>query len=181
MPTIVLWRSLVKGNSKLRQWNTSITPLIQYYPGVIAGKSARQQASHRNDLDIQLRGACLKSQEEIEILCLNVNKILTYTGHVRNIGKKITPGRQWVWSTLQVPVEACHGVLVSCVVVMSPIVLLSFLDKNRNWFRRKSDQPTTLKLLQQLRDVPGLCVMYKAHKQRFIHLESLLLPRALQC
>lgn len=38
-PTIALWRSLVQRNRRLSQLNTSITPLIQYHPGVVAGMS----------------------------------------------------------------------------------------------------------------------------------------------
>lgn len=45
-------------------------------------------ALHRNSLDIQFGGSCLKFQKEIEILGLYINKNLTHTGHSGSLQKK---------------------------------------------------------------------------------------------
>ncbi|XP_069977721.1 uncharacterized protein [Penaeus vannamei] len=126
-------------------------------------------------------------------LGLNFNKNLTYTGHVRNIAKKLQINACVRRISHLLDASGCETLYKSqvrpimeyCPLVWSPCPpsYLNLLDKIQDrekrliQRRRTSEQPTALQPLQQRRDVSGKCVMYKVHEQQALHLTSLLLPR----
>lgn len=172
--------------------NTSITPLIQYHPGVVAvkalvhDKTQLMLISRRADFapkrpNIQPRDPASNLRKKLRYLVL----ISTKTSEtVRNTEKTA-----YVASLASMPVGTRHyksqvnPVLENSLLVWSPCPpsYLSLLEKIQDRAkrliqrRRTSTHPSTLQSLQQCRNVSGLCTRSISNTR---HPASLLLPRS---
>ncbi|XP_069987649.1 uncharacterized protein [Penaeus vannamei] len=138
---------------------------------------------------ILLDGRALPLQASISILGVEMNSALTFTGHVKNIGKPpgnliVSGGYHFLISRESPPYMQVKSA-PSLTWSSSPPSYLGLLDKIQQRAQRliclkaPPDQSSPLmQPLQQRRDVAGLCVIYKTHKQSAPHLTALRQPWA---
>ena len=125
-----------------------------------------------------------------------MNSALTFTGHVKTIAKKAA----WKLSCVRrvshlldsQGISTLYAAQVRPLMEYAPLTwsscppsYLGLLDKVQHRAQHlicqkaPPDQPSSLmQSLQQRRDVGGLCIIYKTHKQRAPHLTALRQPWA---
>ncbi|KAG0722187.1 hypothetical protein GWK47_044984 [Chionoecetes opilio] len=135
-------------------------------------------------------------QTSISILGVEVNSVLTFTDHIRTIARKAA----WKLSCVRrvshlldsQGITTLYAAQVRSLMEYAPLTwsscppsYLSLLDKvqarAQRLIRLKALQDQLLpplQPLQQRRDVAGLCVVYKTHKQHVPHLAALRQPWA---
>ena len=158
---------------------------------------SRQQRPHDAPSPaIVLNGKRLPLLPSVSILGVEVNNTLTFTHHVRAVANKAA----WKLSCVRrvshlldaKGVSTLYASQVRSLMEYAPLTwsscppsYLGLLDKVQKRAERlismKTPQdvpPPALQPLQQRRDVAGLCVIYKTHKQCVPHLAALRQPWA---
>ncbi|KAG0712555.1 hypothetical protein GWK47_018223 [Chionoecetes opilio] len=145
---------------------------------------------------ILLGGRPVPLQTSISILGVEVNSVLTFTDHIRTIARKAA----WKLSCVvrvshlldSQGITTLYAAQVRSLMEYAPLTwsscppsYLSLLDKvqarAQRLIRLKALQDQLLpplQPLQQRRDVAGLCIVYKTHKQHVPHLAALRQPWA---
>ncbi|KAG0715148.1 hypothetical protein GWK47_012632 [Chionoecetes opilio] len=158
--------------------------------------SRRQRPPDTPIPTILLGGRPVPLQTSISILGVEVNSVLTFTDHIRTIARKAA----WKLSCVRrvshlldsQGITTLYAAQVRSLMEYAPLTwsscppsYLSLLDKvqarAQRLIRLKALQDQLLpplQPLQQRRDVAGLCVVYKTHKQYVPHLAALRQPWA---
>jgi len=143
---------------------------------------------------ILLDGRALPLQASISILGVEMNSALTFTGHVKTIARKAAWKLNCVRRIAHLldsqGIYTLYAAQVRSLMEYAPLTwsscppsYLGLLDKIQQRAQRliclkaPPDQSSPLmQPLQQRRDVAGLCVIYKTHKQSAPHLTALRQP-----
>ncbi|KAG0710822.1 hypothetical protein GWK47_022007 [Chionoecetes opilio] len=158
--------------------------------------SRRQRPPDTPIPTILLGGRPVPLQTSISILGVEVNSVPTFTDHMRTIARKAA----WKLSCVRCVshlldsqgITTLYAAQVRSLMEYAPLTwsscppsYLSLLDKvqarAQRLIRLKALQDQLLpplQPLQQRRDVAGLCVVYKTHKQHVPHLAALRQPWA---
>ena len=145
--------------------------------------------------DIRLEGKKLSLQTSINILGVQFNDSLTFTNHVKEVARnaawKLGCIRRIAYLLDARGVTTLYNAQVRSLMEYSPLTwsscppsYLNLLDRVQNRAHRlvqlkaQDEIVSNFQPLQHRRDVAGLCVMYKVHKQRTPHLDSLRLKPA---
>ena len=154
--------------------------------------SRRPEPTDSAPVNLKLGGRTLPLQESVNILGVEFNNTLTFTGHVKQLAKtaawKLGCVRRIAHLLDAKGVDTVYKAQVRSVMEYSPLAWsscppshLKILDKVQRRAERLIMQKCTrgevisLQRLQHRRDVAGLCVMYKVHKQHSPHLSPLRL------
>ena len=158
--------------------------------------SRRQESQNTSQAKIKLEGKTLQQQAAINILGVEFNHDLSFTGHVRNLAKnaarKLACVRRISHLLDSRGCAALYNSQVRSLMEYSPLVwsscppsYLNLLDKVQDRARRlveykmrEHDPPTAFQPLQHRRDVAGLCVVFKVHRLHTPHLATLHLRPA---
>lgn len=158
--------------------------------------SRRQDPQNLNLPGIKLDGSILLQQPSINILGVEIDNTLSFTSHVKDMAtrsaKKLACVRR---ISHHLDVKGCltlYNSQIRPIMEYSPLVwsscppsYLHLLNKIQERARRLIESkrdgnspPILLQPLQHRRNVAGLCVFYKVHILRVMHLASLRLPAA---
>ena len=158
----------------------------------------RRHESPDNRLpSIKLEEKALPLQSSINVLGVQFDNHLTFTNHVKDIankcGRKLACIRRAAHLLDSNGCSVLYNSQIRSLMEYSPLVWsscppshLRLLDRVQERARRLvenrrliTDAPIFFQPLQHRRDVSGLCVFYKVHKQQCPHLATLRLSAAL--
>ena len=145
---------------------------------------------------ILLEGKVLSLKQSVSVLGVDVDNTLSFTSHVRKTAAKAAGRLSCVRRVSHLldarGVSNLYAAQVRSVMEYAPLTwsscppsYLGLLDQVQHRAQRlitdkapPLQQPAPMQSLQHRRDVAGLCVMYKVHKQSAPHLASLRQPWA---